>query len=218
MSRHLPLAINQARNERKPCAVPGCLKPRHRVGANCYDHNMQRTIYGHPQGRPLRPKEYRTEREEVAQLLQRNLNHPGVIHALQRIGSLLGGRVPVGRSSLARHFQRLTEAGVKPERVLEEVGAVWLWSDRHPGLLPDDIRLDFATAAAVLRLAPLDRTSSWRTGKAYSVAPHTGDRRDLGKLIRSQLGVLLRNFVHTIHREEEQRRAMAQSLALPLDH
>jgi hypothetical protein len=218
MARQQPIYINLQRNQLKPCSVPGCTETRHRVAANCYDHEMKRMLYGHPEGRPLHPREYSVERQDVSRLIRSNADHPGIQYALQRIARLLSGREPVGRSSLARHLTRLYDAAVKPEAVLTEAAALWLWSSRNPALLPDDIRLEFAIGAAVLRLAPLERTVSWRSGRSYSVSAKTGDRRDLGHLIRNQLGPLLHNLTLTIHREEEQRRSMAQALALPLNH
>ena len=162
---------------------------------------------------------YERERRDVTLFLREHQEHPGIQAALAWIGGWL-------RASSLRdldqpgqlHAARLDAHGVTPLAILTECGAVWLYSTRNPRTLPDDARLTFAMAYAVLRLAPHDVRRVYHSARSTTVRYATSThavRTAVGDHLRRTLALLLYRIAETIAARSEQMAAMRDAFAAP---
>lgn len=191
-----------------PCESAGCGARRFGVANYCLSHLRARQAHGHPLGRAIRKCDYASERNRIARLLEEQPEYPGVRAALDWLQSLLT-RASYGSGAIARdEFRRLAAAGVKPRSLLIEMAAVWAFAREYPNRLPDDARLSFALAAAVLKLAPrIVKTGG--TERRYHTAGRAV-RAELGEALRSRLAPLLFNLA-----TEAERSAHGTPVAFP---
>jgi len=161
------------------------------------------------------PREYACEAEEVRAFIDSHINHKGIQAAIKWFDgwvndSTLGKPVPGGNS-----LRRLSDHGVTGKRCLEAVASLWLYAYRRPGSIPHDVRLDFALALSVLRLAPEEKKVSWRSGEAKQYGKHIGYRirRDVGVYIRQTLYILVKNMVEAVNKRADKENDLKVTLA-----
>ena len=206
------------RGSHLPCRIPGCKSPR--MGATlCDRHRKFRRKYGDPQGHKLLAKNYTSERRQVAALFAAYPEHPGVLDACRWLRAWLDASIAGDKSQPGYvHVARLHRWEVQPLAILSEVCAVWLYAQRNPHALPDDQRLTFALAVAMLLLAPKDYLKSWfyKCGERrhYREAGYE-DRKAIGDHLRLTLARLLVNVAHTCEERQQQKQKRAQSFGLP---
>jgi hypothetical protein len=206
-------------NENKRCTVDGCFNSRHKVSGLCKHHSGVRDRYGHPLGRAILKREYQAEQGDIKEFVARNVEHAAIKAGVQWFDGLLkavsqGLNVPA-----KRELKQLIYAGVDGRKCLEAVLSTWLYSNRRPSLLPDDIRLTFAIARAVLGLAPREKKKVHKNGKEhfYYRKLSYSSQKALGAYIRESLAVLAVNVFQALHRklqrEDELRTAMMKEFA-----
>lgn len=205
----------RSQNETKTCEHQKCFLPRRGLSRYCSKHEGKQQRYGHPDGRYAYPREYRCEAEEVKAFIERHIDHKGVQAAISWLGgwisdSTLGKPVPGGNS-----LRRLNDHGVTGRRCLEAVIALWLFAYRRPGSIPHDVRLDFALALSLLRLAPEEKKVYWKNGEAKQHGKHIGyrARRDVGVHIRQTLYILAKNMVEAINKQADRENDLKITLA-----
>jgi hypothetical protein len=220
MSRvSLRTRIAQARG--RPCAVSGCRRATNTGGLAkvCNHHQKKRRQWGHPLGKKIPAKAYATERKAVAALLDAYPDHQGVKVALDWIANWLqqsahGDRTQPGYVELAR----LHRYSVSPRDLLIWTAGVWLYSTRNPRALPDDSRLTFALAVAILRLAPLDQTKEYvyRSGVStkYRQA-NRATREAIGNHLRLKLHPLYVQIVQGVENMKRAKREVQAALSVP---
>ena len=190
-------------NEAKKCRVSNCLNSRYRVSGLCKHHQGIKDRYGHPLGRSISKREYLAEQEDIRAFIDKNIDHPAMKAGIKWFDKLLKN-VSAGQHVAAkRELKQLVYAGIGGRECLEAVLSVWLYSHRRPSRLPDDIRLDFAIAAAVLGLATREKVKVHKKGKEtyyYRRSPHS-TLRGLGKLIRESLAILGVNVFQALDRD-----------------
>lgn len=208
------LAPQVAANVLKACDAPRCNQPRHKLQAWCKDHHAKARAYGHPDARPLRPKEWARQRKEVSALLALNPEHPGLLAVLQYLKDWMAdGAANEHTKKGGRELARLARHGVTPSAVLTEVLAFWLWVNDHPQALPDDKARDFACSRAVFNLAPRDRratrgpgiSGTWgrntTTPQSYSPKALHSALNHVGTHLRIALADIAANTLHSIERQ-----------------
>jgi hypothetical protein len=212
-----PLNDYAAANVRRPCRLSGCSLGRVAFSPFCRSHAARVERYGHPEGRPIDPKEYAFERQSVEKLLATHSEHEGVKSAVQWFQRWLdaaqrGEDVPGGRD-----FARLGAHGVSPLSILVEASALFLYSRWNPRKLPDDTRLDFAAGLRVLSLVPREKRFGFLNGKPRHYCRSIGKvaRREVGRRIRLNLAPLLVNIAEAVTAEQEQAKQFALSLRTP---
>ena len=167
MSRPRPWRTIQRRSaeNRAPCLVARCTKPRHGASRYCSAHKQRLANFGHPEARKLLVKHYEGERKEVARFLKDHASHPGIRNALEWIAEWLAESAE-GDKSLPGYVQlaRLHRFNVTPEAILHEVASIWLYVHRNPTALPDGdgLSLTHALAIGVLFLVPHERTKTYQ--------------------------------------------------------
>jgi hypothetical protein len=208
-----PLRAVIARNH-LPCDVAGCQRMRIGAARHCEPHRERRWRYGHPLGRRIYMKDYAAERKEVAALFAAYPEHPGIRSACKWLRDWIeaagrGEQVPG-----TIHVARVHRYEVPALAVLTELCAVWLHVERHR--FPDDQRLTFALAIAMLSLAPRDHLKSWhyKSGERRHYRNYGYDvRKDVGDYIRLNLAALFVNVVrgveHLHHTEREARASLS---------
>ena len=190
-------------NELKKCHYPTCRKQRRGLSRFCGYHEGKQTRYGHPEGYFIPPRQYLCEIDEAREFIARHLEHKGVQAGIEWFDVWLRESAQ-GLPVIAKgEFRRLSDYGVTGMECLVSVLAIWLYSHRRPSALPSDNRLTFALALSVLHLAPREKTVSWRDGEAKEYGKNIGHRRrkEVGKLIRTMLGVFVHNAMEEINRE-----------------
>jgi len=213
-NRSLGIYDRRRSNEYKSCSHPGCYQPRRGLSRFCSKHEGKQQRYGHPDGHYIYPKNYRCEAQEVKDFIERHIDHKGVQAAITWLDgwisdSTLGKPVPGGNS-----LRRLNDHGVTGRRCLEAVIALWLYAYRRPGTIPHDVRLDFALALSVLRLAPEEKKIHWMNGEMKQHGKHIGYRvrKDVGVHIRQTLYILAKNMVEAMNKVADQGDAMKISM------
>jgi hypothetical protein len=194
------------------------------VSAYCANHARKLAYYGHVEGRLIAKNAYASYVKLARKLLKKLDGHPALTAAVETMTALLvPGEEPTApkplkfnaRWLLWRELRRLD--GVQPRDALATVLGVWLLSFHHPRILPDDVRLTYALAQAVLRMRPLAVATSH-----YDYETDTVDNRHrpipglacglLGRRIRTELAPFLGNVTAAL--EAEHRRTAEQAMAL----
>ena len=203
-------------NEVKVCRYAPCKNLRRGLSRFCTYHEGKQTRYGHPEGCFVPPRQYLGEMDEARMFVEKHLGHKAVQATIEWFDVWLreaANGIPV----LARaEFRRLAEHGVTGKDCVVSVLAVWLYAHRRPAALPSDARLTFAIALSVLYLAPREKKVSWRNGKAKEYGKHIGHRirRDVGRLIRTTLGLFLYNAVAEMNKESDRENDLKLALAM----
>jgi hypothetical protein len=204
-----------ARNEALPCEIDGCYKHRRRLSRFCGFHRGHQRKNGHPMQKGIRDYTWRTEQEQVRELLAANPSHRGVALATRFLNDWLHNRGRFSTDSPAAiERARLRRGGVQPLDVITTAAAMYLFALRNPAMLPDDERLTFALARAVLRLAPHVRRTS-RGGLTTYQRPGALALREIGGVLRGELGVLFHNVAGAVQNKDERARDFQQTLAAP---
>lgn len=219
---HMPSKNKPSIDERKavigskPCTVPGCENLRSGLSSYCGKHHHPAVLYGHPHGRSITRKEYAKEIEEVTALLATNPDHPGLTTVLRWLNEWLTqaatGEAPCGNET----FGRMHRQGLPALEILTEICAVWVYSQRNPHRLPDDMRLTYALARNPVRLATFEQ-ATLRSGRKMTRQPKTLELRETGKRIRHTLALFLINIHDSLKRREEQTEAVRSSLSIPFN-
>jgi len=171
--------------------------------------------YGHPLGKPLRSTEVAPYRRQVASLYARFPSHPGLLAGETILSDLLRlAQSDLRDRDFADHALRLSVSGVTPRELLERVGAVFLLARDDPRQLPDDARLDFALARAVLYARPLRRLQT-RKGYSVSVRPTATTCRKLGQFLRSRLAMLFHLAGEYFDQQRQRREEQAAAMRTP---
>lgn len=151
-------------NSRERCPANGCTKTRQGVARYCQAHHVRKVRYGDPHGRPIPQKEYLAELREVRAFFDTHSDHPALASANHYFQNWLdkakANEAPVGQSI----FGKLYREGIEPQAILTEIMAIWLYSDKHPNALPDDLRLTFCLARNVARLGTFQQSRT-KTGR-----------------------------------------------------
>jgi hypothetical protein len=178
--------------------------------------------FGHPDAHAIRVEAYRMEQEIVRSILKRNAGWKGVRAAEDFFtdwlkSAQLGDNVP-GRRDMAY----MADQGVTGADCVQRAAAIWVYSAWHPGQLPDDDRLTFALALAVLKGASRkQRGVDWdeKRQRRHFTYRHISSttRREIGKYIRESIGVFLINLTNALAQEEqiENKRKMELSAKFP---
>jgi hypothetical protein len=181
-------------------------------------HRNRRKRYGHAEAKAVAPHLYKIEEREVVAFVAKHHQHEGLRYGIELLDRWLvdgnaGRKVPA-----ARHARRLFLAGITGKRIVETCAALWLYSDRNPRTLPDDVRLDYAMAVAVLHLAPT--RTNWRdeNGKYREMrfaVPSATERKELASFLRRTFGPLFGNIAAGIAAEIDLKRRKVNSLYEP---
>jgi tetrahydromethanopterin S-methyltransferase subunit G len=213
--RSTGIHYRRGQNEIKTCEHPRCTLPRRGLSRYCSKHEGQQQRYGHPDGHYIYPRDYACETEEVKAFIERHIDHKEVQAAINWFqgwvsDSTLGKSVPGGNS-----LRRLNDHGVTGRRCLEAIMAFWLFAYRRPGAIPHDVRLDFALALSLLRLAPEEKKVHWMNGEMKQHGKHIGYRirKDVGVYIRQTLYILAKNMVESINKELDKENGLKIALA-----
>lgn len=201
---------------KKPCSVPGCDGLRSGVTQYCGRHHHPATLYGHPLGRAIPRKEYAKEVNEVTALLASNPDHPGLTAVLRWLNEWMSqavtGDAPCGNEM----FSHMQQQGLSALEILTEICAVWVYAQRNPHRLPDDMRLTYALARNPVRLGMFQQVTR-RNGRKMTKHPKAVEMRESGKRIRHTLALFLINILDSLKRREEQTEAVRSSLSIPFN-
>ena len=199
----------------KPCKAVNCNIPRRNLGGYCRDHWRKAYVYGHPNGRSIRRKEYQRELNDVITLFNANPEHAGLLAATAWLDGLLykasQGRAMVG----CNLFRRLNTYGITGKKILIECSAIWLFSQRNLNTLDDDVRLTYALALVTLRLMPNERRTSWTSGREYSLKVPSSKVKAIGKSFRSTLCLFFGRVAQTMLQQDLEANKLKEAFFEP---
>lgn len=220
MAYHGSLHANISFNKGQTCRVQPCSKSRVGLSYFCNAHELRHNRYGHPEGRALyRRKDYSAEVADADKFIKAHMDHPGIQATIQWLQQWMDD-ASVGRSIPGqREFRHLNDQSVSPLNILIEIIAIYLLSRSRPYTLPDDDRLTYAFANAVFKLAPFERREVYENGelKRRPKVSTRGTKRDVGRRIRSTLGLLLININEALLKEDQEKRLFRESLITPFN-
>lgn len=200
------------RNEEKHCSVEGCCHLRHKLYNTCVHHFSARKLHGHYKARAIRKREMLRERDQVTDLIMRNIGHEGIKKAIdwfeQWMRDAASGKPKVVG---VYHLRRLHEHGINGLQILIACAAIFLYSYRHPKLFPDNRSLNYALTHQAMSLIPLEYIQT-HNGKRRAVQMNGTDRQAIGEHIKNSIGCLFVNMERYISKQEEQEHNMRQSL------
>ncbi len=204
---------------RAKCDVPYCANERLGAGRYCQPHAKAFRRYGHPQSRALLPREYAEARKQIAATLKEYARHEAVQIACAWLDTWLRAAAAGEDVPAAHQIARVHAKGIDGRRVLEELAAVWRYTQCRPRPLPDDVRLTFQLANAALRLAPRELKKTYiyngQVTRRY-VSISRADREAAGKFIRGKLAVLLHHIATAPEQAAIAAEAERQALLTPL--
>ncbi len=199
------------KNSLQPCRLPGCHKPRQHLGAWCSTHSNQAGRLGHPHAKPYRRAEWAPQRAEVQALIASNADHPGLRQVLRFLADWMATATHTGDTwKGAREVARLVSNGIRPEGLLVEVCAAFLFLQDRPHALPDDTARDFFLSRAVFAMVPRRRrpcgvrgswTSKPNPKQSYAPKANPSALAFVGKFLRESLAVWLVNVVSGVEAE-----------------
>lgn len=182
----------------------------------CRPHHDARLLWGHPEGRNLKAAERHRYRPQVVRLLCTYANHRGVVAAKSFLSDLINKpQWWSTHETVVTELSELSQRDPDPGELLTELASIWALHHFEPGNLPDDERLTFALAHAVIFHRHRGSRVAYhrRTFRPYQ-APRQVKRpttayRELGRVIREQLGLFLhqlcRRIEHERHKEAKRR-------------
>lgn len=201
---------------RHKCKIPYCTQPVFTSGPSktntksnkgrsvyCSKHKSALNRFGHPEGRPIRFVEYEREFEEVSLLFRRNKDHKALKAACEWLEEFVTdaekGVHPFGNGDIAR----VREKGSAYIDILTELSAIWVFAQRYPKALEDDIRLTVALGIVFFKYSkreylPVKRANS-KTKVRHNPVPKSV-RIYVGKKIRQDLGGFLFNVYSAVER------------------
>ncbi len=156
--------------------------------------------------------------EQARRFFDRHADHPATQAAVEYLDNLLKeGAAASRRSKLYGQLDRLYQQDLRGREALEIVAGVWLFAYYRPRSLPDDQRLTFMLAHALLRArsrTPIIRDYGERRTRYYRRSG-AKVRRALGEGLRQSLGGILRNMTDALEAEYQQRQERARKLLTP---
>lgn len=206
---------------RHKCKISYCNQPVYSCGLSktnpksnkgrsvyCQKHKSALFAYGHPEGRPIRFFEYEREYNEVSLLFKRNLGHKALKAACEWLEEFITDAEknihPFGNSDISR----IREKGSEYLDILTELAAIWVFAQRSPKALEDDIRLTVALGIVFFKYSkreyrPVKKVNS-RTKVRHNPVPKSA-KIYVGKRIRKDLAGFLFNVHAAVERMKEMR-------------
>jgi hypothetical protein len=214
-THHMTVAVR--RNIAHPCKSINCHQPRRNLSGYCKEHAAKAYLYGHPLGYSIPKKAYEHEVSDIEQFFNDNQTHRGITIATTYLDEKLA-KASQGRAmQCGLMFQRLASAEVTGLQILKECAAIWLYSQRHPQKLQDDLRLTYALGLCFVKLAPLERRTCWTSNKEYSVRVPSSKVKAVGKLLRTELGLLFHMIAINILKQDAQANLMKEAILEPFN-
>ena len=175
-----------ADNGSRKCKAKGCPKNRYRLSGYCAHHTSRNNLNGHPTAPPFRAYKHFQDYYEVAQQIvqQNNDTHPGIKFGLSTIERYLTA-AKLGSTFLSMNLAECLvqgiEKGATAEDMLAVAGGLYAFSNTIQGSeLQHNDR--FMTTMLGYNMLKVRKSSGF---------PYGGARRELGKLVQDELGVLL---------------------------
>lgn len=194
MPDNRPLPEKIADNTQKQCSVKHCPNYRYRIDPYCRKHRESKRYWGHPEAKAIRRKtDYWWQVEAVKEIIEMNMDHPGVQKGIEFFETYMKMAANGSRSvPCPELIARLYDAAVKPLDLLIEMAALWLLHDQTRGLIKSDLHLYHLMGSKLIRFIRYDG----RTRGTQHFA--------CGEYVRKNVGVLLVNISRAVERKWRQ--------------
>lgn len=203
-----PMAQGIALNERRKCKHPSCTNYRTKLFGYCAKHRHAYHIYGHPDARKIKPKEYARERERVAKVVNRNLKHPAIQQGIQFFDRWISRAVlNPERTPGGEPIARLADRHITGKECLIECAAIWVfaWWNKH--LFPSDRAMTYGLGTTILYFHHGTQSGHMVDGKP---------RREAGEYIQKHIGVLLMRILQQVEKDEDKELERIKAINEPL--
>jgi hypothetical protein len=213
-------------NTAKQCSVRWCFQPRDSISKYCKEHKMKDYRLGDARmHQTVREKDYRVERDQVREVINKNPEHPAIVKALETIQAMFQEGADAfnpprdGNSDLpaAYHLGRLYYHNVDPIEVLVRAAALWLYQFRYPDRLPSKKALTFTLGWRTLLLIPMERMSDPGKGRRVYRYPKESEKRELGEYLWNRVvGIIATMIVEKVREEEREYEERSRLARIPL--
>jgi len=209
-----PAQYGRIENEKRLCNAKGCMRHRSCLSGYCTTHHARDVRWGHPEGRPIKPKQYETETKQVTEIVKRNPTHPGIRRGIQFFNDWVskaektitapGMKGVVPACEILIH---LKDRGVTGRDMFIRAASIWLHLDRYPAAVPGDRAFRFALADAVFKLA----------SRLNARNPKSSDLNRSGMYIQQNLIILFANIKITIEKRLQEQQKARSEMMTPLE-
>jgi len=219
-----PLAY--ADNQAKPCSVRDCYYPRYGISKYCKSHKSNDYRLGDPRmNRAIRESDYRGERNQVREVIEKNTEHPAVVKALNTIQGMLKEGADAfnpprdGTSEIpaAYHLGRLHYHNIDPVEVLVRAAALLMYHYKYPQMIPSKKALTFTLGWRVLALVPMERMSDAGKGRRVYRYPKEREKRELGEYLWDRIGLLSYMIKYKAEEEQREQEERSRLARIPLE-
>ena len=203
-------------NKTLSCTVKGCTNNRSGIGNYCSSHKSRRTRYGDVHGRSIHQKDYLNELKDVREFFTKHESHPALASAVYFFQNWMTKAAANDAAVGQKTMGRLYRDGIEPRVIVEEIVAIWLYSQKYPNSLPDDLRLTYALARNTIRLVGFSKHTS-SGGNSYINNPNPNELRTVGEYIRHSMARFMLNVQHALKAEQEADTALKENLSIPFN-
>lgn len=193
------------------CAAKDCYRAPGRFSYYCTMHRQRYFTTGSQRGRLIRKHELAPFIKEIAPVLDRYLDHPSVVAAIDHIDDLLQGRGQSSREELAV-LLKIRDSGATPKDALLVLLAVWGITNHHR--LDDGEALSANLGNSFMLLVPRTRVGRMPSGRVLYKRANPSVYKPFGRRLREALGPLLARL-WDIHGADEQRYVDQRFLLAP---
>lgn len=203
-------------NKTLSCPVKGCTSKRSGIAKYCSGHQNRKLRYGDVHGRPIYQKDYLKELKEVREFFIKHESHPALASAVYFFQNWMTKAAANDAAVGQKTMGRLYRDGIEPRVIVEEIVAIWLYSQKYPNSLPDDLRLTYALARNTIRLVGFSKHTS-SGGNSYINNPNPNELRTVGEYIRHSMARFMLNVQHALKAEQEADTALRENLSIPFN-
>jgi hypothetical protein len=201
-------------NRMLPCKVPGCNRLREQVSAFCRKHKHKASYHGDPLAEPVTVKEFTPYLAQVSDIVNKNLDHPGIIQAIGIFDlwlKLASQGIPC--SALA-FVERLADIGIPPIQLVKIAGAAYWYTHSNPKRILTVRHRTFFVANQIFRAShPGGRGN---VGCGFKKQASGKDRAEAGNYVHEHLSVLMANIVLACENQEREQEKRLKEQYIPL--
>jgi len=175
--------------------------------------------------RAIRESDYRVERDQVREVIEKNIEHPAVVKALNTIQGMLKEGADAfnpprnGTSDLpaAYYLGRLYYHNIDPVEVLVRAAGLLMYHYNYPRMIPSKKALTFTLGWRVLALVPMERMSDPGKGRRVYRYPREREKRELGNYLWDRIGLLSYMIKYKAEEEQREQEERSRLARIPLE-
>jgi hypothetical protein len=202
------------RNQGLKCSVPSCGGTRDGTSLFCKHHANRTAKYGDPLGGPIPKKEFTPFLSDVSDIVNKNLDHPGILQGLEFFTVWLRMASQDIPCPALQHMKRLAALGVPAFQLLKVTGAAYWFTHSNPNRIPTVRARAYFVANQLFRTVHPGGKVGHGYPKIEKTQPTGKARREAGEYVHEHLTALMANIVCAcLNKEKESARRLQEQYA-----